>query len=105
MRQLLLAVALCGGCGGGASSAGTAAAACAAQNACGLGFGSVSNCSSGVANISDPMLTRGQNGSVSKSTVECVANAGSNCGNVRKCFNDGSSPQPCSVPGQTLQCN
>src|SRR5205085_5176755 len=62
-----------------------------------------SNCSSGVANISDPQLTRSQNGGVSKSTVECVANAGSNCGNVRKCFNDGNSPQPCSLGAQ--QCN
>jgi hypothetical protein len=104
MKRLLLVVAIAG-CGGGSVGSGTIAAACAAANACMIqSVPSVSSCTSVVSSVNDPALQR-INGvqDVSASQVKCVADAGSNCNNVRKCLNDGTPPSPCNGTG-AIQC-
>jgi hypothetical protein len=97
MRLSLLALALCAGCGGGPVSGSTAAAACITANACSMAVGSVTNCSSIIAGVSDPFVAAGAQ--ISASEVSCVANAGHDCAAARKCFNGGETPGQCTGNG------
>jgi hypothetical protein len=93
MRYVLIAVALAG-CGGGPVTGSTAAAACITANACGMGVGSVTNCSSLIAGVSDTFTAAGVQ--ISASEVGCIANAGHDCASARKCLNNGNTPMSCN---------
>ncbi len=83
------------GCGNDSSvSASAGAAACVTATACGIVAGGVSNCTANVLNTNNPLFA----GAVhfSTKTVNCIAAAGSNCDNAKKCLNAGQTPASCT---------
>jgi len=108
MKKLGLLLVLVAGCGNGVSLQ-SGAQACITAAACGIVTGGVSACTQVVGLVNDGSVAASAH--FGPSEVNCIASAGSNCANAKKCIAGGQTPATCSglatsCAGNTWQqCN
>jgi hypothetical protein len=76
----------------------SATKACVTATACGLVAGGVSQCTANALAVNNPLVAAVVY--FSPQIVNCVAAAGSNCDNARKCLNGGQTPAACTGTSQ-----
>lgn len=109
MKKLsLLLLCVAAGCGSSTVTQQSGAAACLTASGCGILTGGISACTQVIAFINDPSVASSAH--LSPSEVNCIANAGSNCAEAKKCLAGGMTPSTCSgnarscVGNQFQQC-
>lgn len=101
MKQLLLvAVVALVGCGDDSVTGSSGAAGCASITACKIETISLSACTPYAVSTNNATLAAALK--VTPSTVNCLAAAGSNCNNARKCLDAGMTPSACT--GTSSSC-
>jgi hypothetical protein len=80
----------------------TGAAACVTAAACKLLDFGASACTAGALDVNNPVFAAAAH--ISAKTVNCIAAAGANCDNARKCLNGGEAPSVCSL-SQSPSCS
>lgn len=104
MNRLLLALSLVVvGCGSSKVTQQSGAAACITAAACGIIDTGVSSCTQVVGFINDSAVQADAH--LSASQVNCIANAGSDCAQAKKCLANGMTPAACSGGGASCDGN
>lgn len=99
MKKLGLLLLLVSGCHNSISLQ-SGAQACITAAACGIVAIGVSECTQAVSQLNDDASAASAH--LSANEVNCIANAGSNCANAKKCLAGGNTPATCS--GAATSC-